>query len=296
MTISRLVNAFFRWEFNSCENLVAGTEVHPIDYANACPDVALTSLHYYFPWAMAALCAGRCSRWSPAAQPRLDLDMAQYFAIADRDDLSYGEKLAAYRRLADELLRDRPLPRLLREPAGPPRRGRAGVGGRARTSTRCWSRRCAPPTRPPSTTGSSPTSAAWSGCGCATRRRPPSRPERRPAHKLGRSRTGSNLCADPSGCARAVRMAGGRGVSRRRGAGRRRSARSSRSPAAARGGARPPSRRRRPSPASRAAARRSGAGRPATTSSPYAARSASSPSTPVIRPAPWARLKMLPAL
>src|SRR3954470_7504886 len=43
VTISRLVNAFFRWEFNSCENLVAGTEVHPIDYANACPDVALTS-------------------------------------------------------------------------------------------------------------------------------------------------------------------------------------------------------------------------------------------------------------
>ena len=55
VTISRLVNAFFRWEFNSCENLVAGGEVHPIDYANACPDVALTSLHYYFPWAIKAL-------------------------------------------------------------------------------------------------------------------------------------------------------------------------------------------------------------------------------------------------
>ena len=57
MTINRTVNAFFRWEFNSCEMLVAfGTdgardEVYPIDYANACPDVAITSLHYYFPWA-----------------------------------------------------------------------------------------------------------------------------------------------------------------------------------------------------------------------------------------------------
>ena len=52
LTISRLINAFFRWEFNSCETLVRGTEAHPIDYANASPDVALTSLHYYFPWAM----------------------------------------------------------------------------------------------------------------------------------------------------------------------------------------------------------------------------------------------------
>ena len=59
VAISRIVNAFFRWEFNSCEMLVAGDEVYPIDYANACPDVAVTSLHYYFPWAITALV-----RWS----------------------------------------------------------------------------------------------------------------------------------------------------------------------------------------------------------------------------------------
>jgi D-ala D-ala ligase C-terminus len=102
ITISRLVNAFFRWEFNSCESLVRGGDVHPIDYANACPDVAVTSLHYYFPWAMAALV-----RWTvycvvTGRTPRLDTDTAEYFAIADRADLSYWEKLAAYRRLADD--------------------------------------------------------------------------------------------------------------------------------------------------------------------------------------------------
>ena len=55
VTIGRTVNAFFRWEFNSCETLIRGDQVHPIDYANACPDVSLISLHYYFPWAIKAL-------------------------------------------------------------------------------------------------------------------------------------------------------------------------------------------------------------------------------------------------
>ena len=36
-TISRLVNAFFRWELNSCEVIVKDDQAHPIDYANASP-------------------------------------------------------------------------------------------------------------------------------------------------------------------------------------------------------------------------------------------------------------------
>ena len=101
VTIGRLVNAFFKWEFNSCETLVAGGEVYPIDYANACPDVALTSLHYYFPWAMKALV-----KWSIFAlvtdrKANLDLDSDRYFAVADEPGLSYADKLAIYRSLAD---------------------------------------------------------------------------------------------------------------------------------------------------------------------------------------------------
>jgi hypothetical protein len=102
VTISRLVNAFFHWEFNSCESLVRGGEVFPIDYANACPDVAVTSLHYYFPWAMKALL-----RWTTfcvvtGRKVRIDLDTRRYFEVADREDLSYEEKLAEYRKLADD--------------------------------------------------------------------------------------------------------------------------------------------------------------------------------------------------
>src|SRR3954449_1207384 len=101
LTIRRLINAFFRWEFNSCETLVRGTEAHPIDYANASPDVALTSLHYYFPWAMSALLKWCAFCVVTGRAPRLDLDTRTYFEIGDRDDLTYEEKLAGYRELAD---------------------------------------------------------------------------------------------------------------------------------------------------------------------------------------------------
>jgi hypothetical protein len=102
MAISRIVNAFFHWEFNSCEMLVAGDEVYPIDYANACPDVAVTSLHYYFPWAIKALV-----RWSvycavTGRRANLDLETRRYFAIADDPALDYDAKLEAYLALADQ--------------------------------------------------------------------------------------------------------------------------------------------------------------------------------------------------
>lgn len=104
VTLSRVVNAFFRWEFNSCEMLVDGTEIYPIDYANACPDVAVTSLHYYFPWAMAALVRWSMFCLATDRKPRLHVASDPWFAIADREDLTYAEKLSAYRKIADEYL------------------------------------------------------------------------------------------------------------------------------------------------------------------------------------------------
>ncbi|HPF81013.1 ATP-grasp domain-containing protein [Nostocoides australiense] len=101
ITISQTVNAFFRWEFNSCEMLVKGDQIYPIDYANACPDVAVTSLHYYFPWAMKAL-----AKWSAfcVATDRIaktQVDTEPWFAVADNDQLDYDAKIVAYQRLAD---------------------------------------------------------------------------------------------------------------------------------------------------------------------------------------------------
>jgi len=101
VTIGRAVNAFFRWEFNSCETLIRDGEVHPIDYANACPDVSIVSLHYYFPWAIKALL-----RWSvyccvTGRKMRVGMDPDPWFAVADGEQ-SYEERLDAYRALADD--------------------------------------------------------------------------------------------------------------------------------------------------------------------------------------------------
>jgi len=100
--IGRLVNAFFLWEFNSCETLVKDGEVYPIDYANACPDVSLISLHYYFPWAIKTLLKWSlfCAVTDRAMQ--IDMTMKRYFDIGDDANLSYEEKLDEYGRLSDE--------------------------------------------------------------------------------------------------------------------------------------------------------------------------------------------------
>jgi hypothetical protein len=102
LMISRLINAYFRWEFNSCETIVKDGVASPIDYANACPDVAITSLHVHFPWAMIALL-----KWSVfcAATKRLmalSLDQRRFFKIAGRTDLSYEQKLKQYFAITQE--------------------------------------------------------------------------------------------------------------------------------------------------------------------------------------------------
>lgn len=100
-TITKIINAFFRWDFNSCEAILKNGTLWPIDFANACPDIALTSLHYYFPWAIKSLLAW-CIFCAVTNRPmRITMDIENYFKIAD-SKCSYDEKLAEYEKLADK--------------------------------------------------------------------------------------------------------------------------------------------------------------------------------------------------
>jgi hypothetical protein len=98
--VVKTINAFFRWEFNSCESILKNGVLQPIDFANACPDVAIVSLHYYFPWAIKSLLAWSLFCLATDRRMRLDMNTRSYFDIAD-SERSYPEKLAAYEALAD---------------------------------------------------------------------------------------------------------------------------------------------------------------------------------------------------
>src|SRR5262245_58542100 len=97
--ITLTINAFFGWDFNSCEALQKAGRWYPIDFANACPDSQVTSLHYHFPrliksnlrWAV--FCAVTRRR------VRRTLDWEPWFEIAARD-LPDRDKLARYAAVA----------------------------------------------------------------------------------------------------------------------------------------------------------------------------------------------------
>ncbi len=98
---ARVINAFFCWDYNSCEALRADGVFYPIDFANACPDSQVTSLHYHFPWTVRSLLAWSLYCAATRRKPRINPNWQPYFDIADQD-LPFEDKLTAYEKLAHE--------------------------------------------------------------------------------------------------------------------------------------------------------------------------------------------------
>ena len=94
------INSFFGWDFNSCESLRRDGTFYPIDFANACPDSQVTSLHFHFPWLVLAKL-----RWAvfcavTRRRMRQTLDWEPFYAVAREADLPYREKLRRYAAIA----------------------------------------------------------------------------------------------------------------------------------------------------------------------------------------------------
>ncbi len=103
--ISKVINAFYGWDHNSCETLIGHDhQLYPIDFANAYPDSALTSLQFHFPDIVKAMARWMifCAVSEKKKSFNFARDWQKYFAIAKKDNLSYEEKLDQYVAIADE--------------------------------------------------------------------------------------------------------------------------------------------------------------------------------------------------
>lgn len=96
---TRTINAFFGWDFNSCEMLRQEGVLHPIDFANPCPDSQVTSLHYHFPWLVKALLRWTIFCATTRRPVTLNLNWKPYFDLND-PELPFERRLELYDQLA----------------------------------------------------------------------------------------------------------------------------------------------------------------------------------------------------
>jgi hypothetical protein len=106
-TITKIINAFYGWDHNSCESLVDQEGVVcPIDYANAYPDSSPISLHYYFPELVKAMVRWLIFIAVTHRKKRVDFayHWPQFFEVAKQfqaGEIDYTTALSKYEAIAD---------------------------------------------------------------------------------------------------------------------------------------------------------------------------------------------------
>ncbi len=113
-----LINAFFGWDFNSCEALRKNGVFHPIDFANPCPDSQVNSIHCHWPWYVLSNLRWALFCAATRRPMRKTLDFEPFYAIAQQD-LPYREKLTRYGAIARERLAAAPFAEFCKKELGP---------------------------------------------------------------------------------------------------------------------------------------------------------------------------------
>jgi phytoene dehydrogenase-like protein len=99
--ITLTINAFFGWDFNSCEALRKDGTFWPIDFANPCPDNQVNSIHYHWPWYVLGNLRWALFTAATRKPMRKTLDFEPFYGLA-RQPLPYRDKLRGYSKIARE--------------------------------------------------------------------------------------------------------------------------------------------------------------------------------------------------